>query len=168
MQSSERYRMSRAEPAEFVVDRQVWTSYRPFLVLGSVGVVLGGLLAAVTGPLALPMGSWAAADLVLVVGVGQIVLAGGQAFVGGSELASWRVWSEVMAWNLGSGIVLVGGMPGIPVVVAVGGLVLLAALVIFATAVRGGGAAVGLYRFFTLFLAASVAVGVGLSAVRHG
>ena len=52
--------MSRAEPAEFVVDRQVWTSYRPFLVLGSVGVVLGGLLAAVTGPLALPMGSWAA------------------------------------------------------------------------------------------------------------
>ena len=81
--------MSRAEPAEFVVDRQVWTSYRPFLVLGSVGVVLGGLLAAVTGPLALPMGSWAAAYLVLVVGVGQIVLAGGQAFVGGSDPVSY-------------------------------------------------------------------------------
>lgn len=159
--------MSRAEPAGFVVDRQVWTRFRPFLVFGSAGVVLGGLVAAVTGPLALPMGSWAAAYLVLVVGVGQIVLAGGQAFVGGPDLASWRARVEVIAWNLGSGLVLVGGMSGIPVVVVVGGLVLLAALVIFATAVRGGGAAVGLYRFFTLFLAVSVAVGVGLSTVRH-
>ena len=51
------------------------------LVAGAASIVLGGLVAAVTGPLELEHGSWAAAYLVLVSGVAQWVM---------GEARSWR------------------------------------------------------------------------------
>lgn len=151
-----------------------WVLFRPFLGFGFAAVVLGGLLAAVTGPLELAMGSWAAAYLVLVVGVAQVVLGAGQAvLVARPEAAptAWWLWSEALGWNVGSGIVLVGGQVGVPWLVAVGGLPLLAALVLFVARVsppaRGRRTGAVVYRLFGVFLAVSVAVGITLSVVRH-
>ncbi len=44
------------------------------VVLGALFIVLGGLVAAVTGPLDLVQGSWLAAYLVLVCGVAQFAI----------------------------------------------------------------------------------------------
>ena len=60
---------------------QRWMSVLPMLIVGGVGVISGGLVAAITGPTSWQHGSWVAAFLVLVVGVGQIGIASGQALV---------------------------------------------------------------------------------------
>lgn len=167
--------MSGADEATgFVVTRTRWVLFRPFLCFGFAGVVLGGLVAAVTGPLELVMGSWAAAYLVLVVGVAQVVLGGGQAVLVArpeAALAGWWRWSEVIAWNFGSLIVLVGGLVGPPWLIALGGVGLVAALVLFVTwgspLVRERRSAAVVYRLFGVFLAVSMVVGIGLSVMRH-
>ena len=53
----------------------------PFAVISSIGIIGGGIAAAVTGPTDWKRGSWVAAFLVLVVGVGQIGIASGQALL---------------------------------------------------------------------------------------
>ena len=55
---------------------------RWFVAAGSSCVVVGGLVAAATGPTGFEDGSWVAAYLVLVGGVAQIALGVGQQLVG--------------------------------------------------------------------------------------
>lgn len=148
-----------------------WRLVRPFVAAGATAVVLGGLLAAVTGPLAIARGSWAAAYLVLVIGVAQIAFGVGRTWLSVEPTrSSNRRWVELATWNIGSLAVLVGSLLGEMWLVATGALTLLVSLGSWAGYAWGRRseqrAAATAYLLFVAFLAASVLVGLGLSAAR--
>jgi hypothetical protein len=149
----------------------------PATVLTAVGggcVVLGGLVAAVTAPLALAHGSWLAAYLVLVCGVAQWAMGRARAWRDPSLPARrGRAWTQVAAWNLGNAVVIAATLLGRPVLVDLGSALLVVALLIalFAAPARG---AAGLarvaswaYRALLVVLAVSIPVGILLSSLRH-
>lgn len=118
-----------------------WRPYLPALMVGAVCIVAGGLVAAVTGPLALAHGSWAAAYLVLVAGVAQVALAGGQAM-----LSPWPRYPsghalllvEFAGWSLGNTAVITGTLWGATWLVNLGGALLVVALAALLIATRNG------------------------------
>lgn len=149
-----------------------WRALRPFAAIALLAVVVGGLVAALTGPLSWPDGSWAAAYLVLVVGVAQLVLAAGRVWLPEHLTATpSRLWVELAAWNLGSLAVLVGTMVESVSTVALGSLVLLGALASWAEAARrpreGHRLVATGYLLFLAFLIVSVLVGTAISVSRH-
>lgn len=94
-------------------------------VLGGIAIVLGGLVAAVTGPLDWGKGSWVAAFLVLVVGVAQYAM-------GRMRPADPRPdrsgWAQLAGWDIGSLLVIAGTLVATPVLVTVGSALLAVAL----------------------------------------
>ena len=159
--------------------RPLWRSYLPALVVGSVGIIAGGLVAAVTDPLTIAHGSWSSAYLVLVAGVAQLALAGGQAM-----LAWWArhpvggrlLLVEFVGWNLGNAAVIAGTLWNTIWLVDVGGGLLVVALGALLTAIRGGpgrvevarGRRVALLavRALVVLLLVSIPVGLWLAHVR--
>lgn len=139
--------------------------------LGAVAVIVGGLVAAVTGPLELSKGSWAAAYLVLVAGAAQVMM--------GSARQHWpRVgsnaqgWTQFALWNLGNILVIAGTVCGATIVVFLGSALLVAALILaFLATFRLDLDANRLlllgYRVLLVLLAVSIPVGMGLSAIRN-
>ncbi|MGV1037757.1 MAG: hypothetical protein ACOYD0_12140 [Candidatus Nanopelagicales bacterium] len=85
------------------------------IAVGTSCVVLGGLVAAVTGPLGLGKGSWLSAYLVLVCGVSQLAMGVMGARVGGRQLSRRLGWTQFTTYNLANVTViagtLVGGLP---------------------------------------------------------
>lgn len=108
------------------------SSFVAFVGAGAVAVVAGGLAAAVTGPTGWEHGSWVAAFLVLVTGVGQIGLGAGQALLADRPPGSRRLAGEVALLNAGSVLVIAGTLAAVPAVVTAGTLALAGALVMFA------------------------------------
>jgi len=98
--------------------------------------VAGGIAAAVTGPTGWERGSWVAAFLVLVTGVGQIGLGAGQALIAALPIAPRRLVVQAGALDLGSALVILGTLLMTPAAVTLGGLVLAVGLVAFATVAR--------------------------------
>lgn len=143
-----------------------WTTSIPFFVVGTVGIVGGGVVAAVTGPTDWGHGSWCAAFLVLVVGVAQIGLGAGQAALAPNLPTRGLVVGACLAWNLGSAGVILGTLVGSPAIVTVGSLVFLAALALGAFAVRGHSGLTGRARL--LLFAFRVLLGVLLVSTPIG
>jgi hypothetical protein len=144
----------------------------PATVLTAVGaacIVLGGLVAAVSGPLDLALGSWTAAYLVLVAGVAQYAMGRSRAHRADTTLRMPWAWAQVGAWNAGNALVIAGSLAGIPWLVDVGSVLLLAALVIAfraswpASLPRWVEAA---YRVFLVLLAVSTVIGSVIAHVR--
>lgn len=136
--------------------------------IGVALIVLGGLVAAVTGPLALTRGSWLAAFLVLVGGVAQCVISVQSRLAEAPLPPRARGWMLVLLWNAGAAIVIAGSLASMPWVTAAGGLALVAALALAADGIRRPrrrGAAV-LLRLLYAALAVSVVIGVALTALR--
>jgi hypothetical protein len=111
---------------------------RPFLVLGALGVVGGGLLSAMTAAAPSYHASWAVAYIVLVVGVAQIMLGVAQASLTGGLIRSRIIVGEAICWNLGNAVVLTGTLTSVPTLLYAGIILLLVALVLFAAAIRHG------------------------------
>ncbi len=154
--------------------RNRWTRTTPFAVIGAMGIIGGGVAAAVTGPTDWNQGSWVAAFVVLVVGVAQVGLGFGQGALG-PTVPSWRlVAAQAATWNVGCAWVIVGTLVSSPVVVAIGSAVFLAALIMAALAVRGHSTLTGatrimlmVYRLLLVVLLVSTPIGMVLSFVRH-
>ncbi|MFP5313467.1 MAG: hypothetical protein ACLGH7_13865, partial [Actinomycetes bacterium] len=149
-------------------------SLRSAVVFGSVAllsVVAGGLVAAVTGPLQLEHGSWAAAYLVLVGGVAQGALGLGQYVLAPYRFAGWKIAAQLVAWNAASAAVIGGTLIGNPWIVDAGGILLVAALALMLSTVRTPATAPGWglrgYRVLVAVVAVSVPVGLVLAHVRH-
>jgi hypothetical protein len=149
------------------------------LVAAAGSIVLGGVVAAVTGPLELEHGSWAAAYLVLVSGVAQWVMGQARSWRAGSPAETWWGWRQLALWNLGDIAVMAGTFAGAPWVVGLGSASLVAALVIALLAERSPRAGAGgqrvapawvhlAYGVMLLILAVSIPVGMTLSVLRHG
>lgn len=158
--------------ADEVGDR--WLGSIPFFVMGIIGIVGGGIAAAVTGPTGWDHGSWFAAFLVLVVGVAQFGLGIGQAALAPTIPTRSVIIGEYLAWNLGSAAVIAGTFLASPVVVTGGSLVFLGALALAAVAVRGHSGLEGRTRLFLVafrvllvLLLVSTPIGIVLSWVRN-
>lgn len=149
-----------------------------FLVVGGTGVIAGGLLAAVADPLHLGRGPWAAAYLVLVVGVAQVGLGVLQERLAARPTSRRLRAAQLVTWNAGNAAVLGGTLATAPFVVDAGGLLLVAALVLFLVAQRAGagpsprrGAAAGpglrwalwIFRGLVILLLVSIPVGLVLA-----
>jgi len=146
------------------------TSWRIFRASAALSVIAGGLVAAVTGPLALTQGSWLAAYLVLVCGVGGFGIGTMQAH-SATPLSPWLAWMQLCAWAAGNAAVIVGSLTGVPLGVDVGVVLLEVALVVALFAAPGG-AVVGLakswaYRGLLMVLIFSAPIGSVLSHMRH-
>ncbi|WP_068251639.1 hypothetical protein [Janibacter corallicola] len=139
------------------------------LALGATSIVLGGLVAAVTGPFGWEKGSWAAAYLVLVTGAAQYVMGRRRA---GARAPDRDGWLQLAAWDLGSLAVLLGVLVRQPPVVDLGSVVLLLGLALaLRTDLRLGAGSravtVG-YRLLLLVLLVSIPVGMLLTHLRSG
>lgn len=150
------------------------------IVIGCCCVVLGGLVAAVTGPLALAHGSWLAAYLVLVCGVAQFAMGHAHTWHRAGSQARGRDWVQVGTWNLGNASVIGGTLATTPLAVDLGSILLVAALAIALHTARpraGTTAPAGIeqvsplvhwsYLIVLVVLAVSIPIGVVLSHVRH-
>ncbi len=148
-------------------------NYKGALAFGAVAllcVVAGGLIAAVTGPLQLAHGSWAAAYLVLVGGVAQGALGISQYFLAPRRFSGWKVVSELVAWNAASAFVIGGTLIANPWVVDAGGVLLVAALALMIETVRDPGIKSGWalwgYRALVVVVAVSIPIGLVLAHLR--
>lgn len=146
-----------------------WASVT-LLWLGSALVVIGGLVAAVTGPLNLARGSWLAAYLVLVCGVAQSVMGLAREYLGGRRLAPRWAWTQLLCWNAGNAAVIAGTLSRVPVLVDLGGAVLLVALGIALQASRRPSHRVlgWAFRGVMVVLVVSIPIGLVLASVRAG
>ncbi len=148
------------------------------MVGGAACVILGGLAAAVIGPLELGNGSWLAAYLVLVCGVGSCTIGAAQARSAPTSVR-WA-WAQLSCWTVGNLAVITGSLVGIPAVVDAGALllviVLLLALVHTAspsrsdhrTLVPAGRLIRWGYRCLLVLLMVSAPVGAVLAHLRSG
>lgn len=147
------------------------------IVAGVCSVVLGGLVAAVTGPLELGRGSWIAAYLVLVGGVAQCAMGQARAWHPEEARPHGWTWTQFSCWNVGNAAVIGGTVVGQPIVVDLGSALLVIAVAIALHAERRvtGPTARGAsplllwaYRIVLLVLAVSIPVGMVLSHLRYG
>ncbi|WP_211195819.1 hypothetical protein [Agromyces sp. H66] len=141
---------------------------RAGFAVGAALIVIGGLVAAVTGPLELAKGSWLAAYLVLVAGVAQCCLAAQHRVLRTADASAARLRATLAAWNGGNLLVIVGTLTATPIVVDAGGVLLLAALVaaMAATWAHRALARAVLYRVMLAALIISIPIGLTLAHVR--
>ncbi|WP_458040494.1 MULTISPECIES: hypothetical protein [Bacteria] len=146
--------------------------FRLFRVIGVASVIVGGLVAAVTSPLNLAHGSWAAAYLVLVNGVSQIALGDAQATLARRAPSSAIVTTQLIGWNAGGAAVIGGTVARTPLLVDAGGVLLVLALALMIRAVgwRRRGAPtwpLRLYRLLVMLMLISIPVGLVLAHLRE-
>lgn len=155
----------------------IWSGIRWFVAVGSFCIVVGGLVAAVTGPTGFEDGSWVAAYLVLVGGVAQITLGVGQQLVGASAPRPGVLWTELVGWNVGMVATVGGTLASEPLLTTVGGIATAVALVSFLTVRTGRPSKTRIrqadvvnigYRGMAAFVLVSIPVGVSLAWFRHG
>lgn len=147
----------------------------PFVVLGTVCVVTGGLVAAAIAPDPTPHGSWAVAYLVLVAGVAQVGLGLGQVLLAPSVPTRRRAALQVGTWNAGNAAVLAGTLAEMTFLVDVGAAVLVVSPVLLVACVRGADVEVkprwrrwALYGFRLLIIVLLLSIPVGLLLARTG
>jgi hypothetical protein len=144
----------------------------PFVVVGTVCTVAGGLVAAVSRPTEFGHGPWLAAYLVLVGGVGQIGLGAGQALLAGGVPNRGVVRVEVVSWNVGLLGVVIGTLAPSPLLTTVGSAATALTLTLFVRSARAPGRLAPLARGAFLALAVtllvSLPIGVVLAWARHG
>ncbi|WP_441399947.1 hypothetical protein [Arthrobacter sp. 2YAF22_2] len=131
-------------------------------------IVLGGLVAAIAGPLHFDRGSWLAAYLVLVCGVAQCAISNQRRFLGAEPVRPAQGWALFGCWNTGNALVIVGALLSIPLITDAGGLLLVAGLVLAGARTRHAQRPMraALLRAFYVVLVVSVPVGLVLSHLR--
>ena len=145
---------------------------RPFLIVGTAAIVAGGIVAALTRPTGFELGSWLAAYLVLVGGVAQIGLGGGQAWLARDTPGKTETTRELLTWNLSLALTMLGSLLAVPALTTLGAIALLASLSLFLMGVRVDCSTRNtfrmLYRWLIVVVLVSTPVGVALAWIRHG
>ncbi|MCU6481538.1 hypothetical protein [Arthrobacter sp. A2-55] len=109
----------------------------PFLTLGGISLILGGVVSAASAGSPSYTSAWAVAYLVLVGGLAQLVLGIGQAELASKRLPAGLLAAEVALLNLSTVAVLLGTILTAPALTYAGAGLLLVTLVAFIWAVRG-------------------------------
>lgn len=146
---------------------QLWdrrAAIAPFAIAGALSVVAGGLLAAaIAAPAPTRHGVWAAAYLVLVLGVGQIVLGTGQAMLASAAPTARMVMVTAALFNGANVAIVLGVVTDHILFFDAGSVLLLIALVLFLYGVRRGarrGWPLHVYRLFVTLLVVSIPIGL--------
>jgi hypothetical protein len=147
-----------------------WSHTLPFVGIGTVCIVAGGMLAAITARTPTGSATWAAAYLVLVAGVAQIALGTGQALLAAESPPPRLVTTELIPWNCANTGVLAGTLLDVEPLIDAGGGLLVVVLALFAHRVRGAaGRARRLSSAYRLLvIALSVSIPIGLLLARAG
>ncbi len=141
------------------------------MVIGTLYIVAGGMVAAVTAPVASEESSWAAAYLVLVGGVAQVALGLGSAALAPRTFSGHTRLAAVVLWNLGNAAVLAGVLVGRTAMVDAGGASLVVALALITRSVRHSTGPLLLkisYWTLLVLLAVSIPAGLVLTRIRGG
>lgn len=145
-----------------------WRAARPFAWLGVAAIIAGGLVAAAVAHRPVQQLVWMSGYLVLIVGVAQIVLGAGQAWL--SERAPSPGWvaGEWVVFNLGNASVIAGTLAGSFGLVAAGTALFALGIALFLLGTRGtgGGWQLG-YRVLLGLVFLSSLVGLALSLHAH-
>jgi hypothetical protein len=140
----------------------------PFLGLGGLCVVGGGLVSAASAGAPSQQSAWAVAYLVLVAGVAQVGLGLGRLLATRPARAATSV--ELGCWNLGNALVLAGVLLPVTTLVDLGGALLVVALALALHGVQGArpaGAARWALRAFRMLVAVlGVSIPIGLVLAR--
>jgi hypothetical protein len=140
----------------------------PFLVVATVAIVAGGSVAAAIAHAPSQRLVWMVAYLVLVVGVAQAILGGGQILLANC-LPSRRVrLAECLLFNAGNAGVIVGRVSSSLPLVWLGTLLFAAALVMFllASCAATKGWPVSAYRMILLLLGAGAMIGLVMASTH--
>lgn len=142
----------------------------PFVGVGTVCIVAGGVVAAVTAHSPTESGTWAVAYLVLVAGVAQIALGAGQALLAARTPPRYLVIAEAVLWNCANTGVLAGTLLGVEAIIDVGGGLLVVVLALFVHGARGAGGHARWLRsaYWLLVVALLVSIPIGLLLARGG
>jgi len=109
----------------------------PFLALGGISLILGGVVSAASAGSPSYTSAWAVAYLVLVGGLAQLVLGIGQAELASKRLPAGLLAAEAVLLNFSTVAVLLGTILAAPALTYAGAGLLLVTLVAFIWAVRG-------------------------------
>lgn len=130
--------------------------------IGVACIILGGLITAITGPLQLEKGSWVSAYLVLVAGVIQYALAIQERILEAPQQPVGRQWTRNLLWAAGNVLVILGAFTEIQLFVGLGGVVLIAVLVMCLLHTKGARRQALTWLARTLYLVVILSVPVGL------
>lgn len=139
----------------------------PFAIIAGLAITTGGLIAAIVAHAPTQPMVWLVAYLVLVAGVAQLAFGAGQAFLAEKTPSIGWVGLECVLFNIGNASVIAGTLLDQFRVVAVGGVLVIAALALFLYGVHGARRRVLLhaYRALLVILFVGAVVGVSLSAI---
>ena len=153
--------------------RRLWDRFELLKVplgAGAVAIVGGGVVAAVSGPVGFTEGTWLAAFLVLVGGVAQTGLSLGQAWLAEEPPDGGLVRGQIVTWNAGGAVVVVGTLADLPALTTLGSLVFGAAVYLFLLGTRrsrlGPRWLRSGYRGLATVILFSVPVGLALAWMR--
>lgn len=141
----------------------------PFVAIGLVLVIVGGLVSAAAAPAASYHSSWAVAYIVLVAGVAQVLLGLGQALLTAGEVPAKVRQIELWCWNLGNGAVVAGTLLDVPVLLYLGCVALIVTLVLVLRAIARvpPNWVVWTMRVVVAILLVSIPTGIVLQAISH-
>lgn len=143
----------------------------PFVALGTISIVAGGLVAAVTAISPTRHATWAAAYLVLVVGVAQLGIGTGQALLAPRIPSSRLITAELLTWDIGNAGVIAGTLLNRVALVDLGGVLLAISLVLFMVGARGHTGEkrwlLYLYRLLIAIVLVSIPIGLIISRGAH-
>ncbi|WP_423058875.1 hypothetical protein [Brevibacterium linens] len=147
-----------------------WKSASAFVIFGFIAIIAAGFLAAVTASIPQRQIFWAIAYLVLVVGIAQIGLGTGQAWLAERPTGTPTVTAQFVAFNLGNAGVIGGTFADSPLLVDAGGVALVISLVLFVWGTRGSthNWLKTVYWILLGILIVSIPIGLILSHLRAG
>lgn len=145
-------------------------SANPFIILGGLSLVAGGVVSAASAGNPTYYSAWAVAYLVLVCGVAQLVLGLGQSGLASKHPSPGLLAAQVIVLNLSNAAVLIGTLATLPVVTYLGAALLVVALVLFIWGVRGhlshNAWLLWGFRVIVVVLLVSAPIGLVISHVR--
>jgi hypothetical protein len=148
-----------------------WIPALPFIALGAISIVAGGLVAAVTAIAPTRHATWTAGYLVLVVGVAQLGIGVGQALLAPKIPSSRLITAELLTWDVGNAGVIAGTLMNRVGLVDLGGVLLAVSLVLFILGARGHTGKnrwlLYLYRLLITIVLVSIPVGLIISRSAH-
>lgn len=147
-----------------------WKSASAFVIFGFVAIIAAGFLAAATASIPQRQILWAVAYLVLIVGIAQIGLGAGQAWLAQQPPRAPMLTAQFIAFNLGNAGVIGGTFADSPFVVDAGGLALVVSLILFVWGTRGSARnwLKTAYWILLVILIVSIPIGLILSHLRVG
>ncbi|TSD99322.1 hypothetical protein FOS14_13320 [Skermania sp. ID1734] len=134
----------------------------PFAAVGSLAIIAGGLVAAATAHAPTEHGTWAAAYLVLVVGVCQLAISAALALLVPDLPIRGVATAALVMFNAANAGVVVGTTTSWNWLLAAGSVLLLAALAALAFSVRGANRGWPLHAYYAVIVVLAVSVPIGL------